>query len=73
MSHWIVDRVEGELAILEGPEGFVERPLRELPEGLKEGEALDAELRRVTALSEAEARLARLRAQSPPDDGDMEL
>ncbi|MCB9746464.1 MAG: hypothetical protein H6740_28060 [Alphaproteobacteria bacterium] len=76
MRHWIVDRIEGERAILEGPDGaFVERALAELPKGLQEGETLNARMRRTRRRqpSEGEAILARLKASAPEDEGEIEL
>lgn len=64
-----VDRIEGDRAILDaGPHGMIEVPAALLPAGAGEGSVLCLALlpeARQAALSDAEARLARLKARSP--------
>ncbi len=70
----VVDRIEGDFAVLELDGVEVTWPKRHLPAGAGEGSAL----RMTVALdpmdrSEAEARLERLRARTPQGDGPIDL
>ncbi len=38
---FVVDRIEGEVAVLEGPDGFRDVVLAELPDGIREGDVLE--------------------------------
>lgn len=40
MEYWVVDRIEGDLAVCEHGEQTEAIPLRELPQGLREGDCL---------------------------------
>lgn len=69
----VVDRIEGQRAVLEFDGEIIDVPLSALPAGVGEGAVLvfvRAEAPQVR--DEAEARLARLRATSPPGD-DIDL
>lgn len=68
----VVDRIEGEQAVLEVGGRLVDVPLSELPPGVKEGDRLTFQLAPVD-LSAAEDRLARLKARTPQGPGDFEL
>lgn len=69
-----VDRMEGDVAVLEVMGRFVDWPMGALPPGCHEGDRL-----RVTMtaedpeLDEASARLARLRAASSDEDDEIDL
>ncbi len=68
---WVVDRIEGSLAVLEGDGGTLEKPLSELPAGVAEGWVLRADFQR----DEAEERrredavTERFDALASDDDG----
>lgn len=72
----VVDRIEGDRAVLELDGKTIDVPVSWLPEGVGEGAVLrlsvdpDAGARR---LAEAEARLARLRARSSQTPDSMDL
>ncbi len=68
----VVDRIEGDVAVLEIGGRTVDVPLAELPAGVKEGDRLSF---RVEApdTSAAEDRLARLRAKTKQGPGDFDL
>ena len=69
----VVDRVEGDLAVLEVDGRTVDWPLALLPEGTAEGTALSFEVAIASAsVDDAAARLARLRARTP-QSGDVDL
>lgn len=59
----VVDRIEGDRAVLDLGSERVDLPLSALPTGLKEGDRLSITVEAAPALSAAEARLARLRAR----------
>lgn len=68
----MVDRIEGERAVVEFGGELHDIPLACLPEGTREGDRLSfTNLGRDTA--EAEARLARLRAKTPQGPGTIDL
>lgn len=68
----VVDRIEGDTAVIEVGSRTIEVPLAELPAGVKEGDGLA--FRIVPAdTSAAEARLARLRAKSQQGPGSFDL
>ena len=69
----VVDRIEGQRAVVEFDGEMIEIPVTALPEGAGEG-AILALVRREApdVLAEAEARLARLRALGPAGD-DIDL
>ena len=68
----VVDRIEGDVAVLEIAGRAVDVPLAELPAGVKEGDRLTFHLAPAD-LSEADARLARLRAKTPQGPGSFDL
>lgn len=72
-----VDRIEGSVAVLElSVSGdTVDWPVTALPPGVVEGQRLQIAVTTCggAALDEAEARLQRLRARSPDDDGEIDL
>jgi hypothetical protein len=68
----VVDRIEGETAVLEVDGILVEVPASSLPPGCAEGDTL--ELQRVASSSaEDDARLERLRDTTDQGPGDFEL
>ena len=63
----VVDRVEGDVAVLDFNGTSLDVPLAALPEGAGEGSVLTLALSSESdALSEAEARLERLKKKNPP-------
>ena len=60
-----VDRIEGEVAVVEIGQLLVDIPLSHLPEGVKEGDVLEVVLR--DPLVDATATVKRLRARDPGD------
>lgn len=77
MKEWIIDRIEGDIAIVEYRGQYFDIPLCLLPD-LKEGSTLQIQLiekdpKQYTILEEAEARLNRLkqRSEPPPDVFDL--
>ncbi len=72
----VVDRFEGDLAVLEVGATHVDVPRALLPAGTREGDVLslvkDAAAT-AEALSDAEARLARLKAKTPQGPGTFDL
>ncbi len=72
----VIDRIEGARAILEISGQTFDIPLALLPSGAKEGDVLRLILDAAAttdAVSEAEARLARLRERSNPGPGTFDL
>ena len=68
-----IDRIEGATAVLEVGGTFVDWPLAALPAGAKEGSRYTLSFAAASAdTSEAEARLARLKARTP-QSGDIDL
>jgi len=68
-----VDRFEGDTAVLEVAGAFVDWPRAALPADAREGSRYTLTLAEApTDLSEAEARLARLKAKTP-QSGDIDL
>lgn len=72
----VVDRVEGDVAVLEVAGTQVDWPLAALPDGVVEGQRMSFTISRVSSdtrqEAEARARLDRLRAKGPPP-GDVDL
>lgn len=68
----VVDRIEGDTAVLEIAGRLVDVPVAELPSGLKEGDRLAFTLV-PPETSDAEARLARLRAKTDQGPGSFDL
>lgn len=68
----VVDRFEGERAVLEVDGELVDVPRSALPTGAKEGDVLTWR-QETPSLEEAQARLARLRARTPAVDDDIDL
>ena len=71
----IIDRIEGERAILEIGEELVEVPLSVLPRGAREGDSLvlhpaGSDISATAQLKETVERVERLRAS---DSGDMDI
>ena len=64
----VVDRIEGDVAVLDINGTSLDVPLAALPEGAGEGSPLTLILGETdgSALSEAEARLERLKQKNPP-------
>ena len=60
----VVDRIEGDRAVLDLGSERVDLPLSALPAGLKEGDRLSIQVEAAPTLSAAEARIARLRARA---------
>lgn len=72
----VVDRIEGDIAVLDIEGTQVDLPAASLPEGAAEGSVLALVLDpdgEAAARAAGEARLARLRAASGDDEGDFEL
>lgn len=72
----VIDRIEGDIAVLVLGEHRVELPLAALPAGAHEGAVLRLvldESEEARILAENEARLARLRARSPMKGGVLDL
>ena len=72
-----IDRIEGDRAVLEfaggtGTPETVDVPLGSLPAGCKEGDLVSFAAQSAS-LAEAEARLARLKAQTPQGPGSFDL
>ena len=68
----VVDRIEGEVAVLELSGRSVDVPLTELPPGVKEGDRLSFVVL-APPPDEAAERLARLRAATPQGPGSFDL
>lgn len=71
MTTMVVDRIEGDRAVLEVGDERIEVPVSVLPEGAGEGSVLSFALDTTSEAAiraEAEARLERLKASSPDDD-----
>ena len=68
----LVDRFEGDQAVLEIAGRRVDVPRSELPEGTREGDRLSFVVAPADT-SAAEARLARLRAKTPQGPGSFDL
>jgi hypothetical protein len=68
----VVDRIEGERAVLEGGGERFELPASLLPPGTREGDVLTF-TRLSPDLSAARARLDRLRARDPGGSGPVDL
>lgn len=70
-----IDRIEGEMAVLEAAGATWDWPLAALPEGAAEGVQFDLHFTRVVPDTQAaSARLQRLRARDPdPDSDDIDL
>ena len=65
----VVDRIEGSRAVVEFDGEMIEIPASALPPGAGEGAVLVfAQGDASSVLADAEARLARLKAKSPPGD-----
>ena len=77
MKNWIVDRIEGEIAIIESDGEFFEINIRFLPEVIEgtqlQVQKIEHELGESAKLDEAQARLERLkkRSEPPPDVFDL--
>jgi hypothetical protein len=68
----VIDRFEGDVAVVEFGTTFLHLPVAALPEGCREGDVLV--ISRVPGdLSDAEARLARLKATSDQGPGSFDL
>jgi hypothetical protein len=68
----VVDRIEGDQAVLDVGGRTVDVPLAVLPEGVREGDRLTFVVAPADT-SEADARLARLRAKTPQGPGSFDL
>lgn len=68
----VVDRIEGDVAVLEIDGKRIDVPLSALPPGTKEGDELVLSLQKVSA-SDAKERLERLKktAKQGPDEFDL--
>ena len=65
----IIDRFEGQTAIIECGTEYFEIPIAALPEGAKEGDSLEINLSNQSQTqNETEERLARLKSQDAGDD-----
>lgn len=68
----VVDRIEGDVAVLEVDGRMVDFPAAALPEGTREGDTL--QLSRAPAdTAAAEARLRRLKSRTPQGSGPIDL
>lgn len=69
----VVDRIEGDMAVLEIGGKCVDVPLAALPEGLREGDLLEIRKAPASAAGEAMGALARLKKRFPqgPDTIDL--
>lgn len=68
----VVDRIEGDVAVLEIGGRTVDVPLTELPSGVKEGDRLAFTVQAPDTTA-AEERLKRLRAKSDQGPGSFDL
>lgn len=68
----VVDRIEGERAVLEMDGEVVDVPLSVLPAGVKEGDVLAVSVQAADAAT-GEARLARLKSRTPQGGGTFNL
>ena len=68
----VVDRIEDDVAVLEIGGRTVDVPLNDLPPGVKEGDRLTFQIAPADT-TEAEARLARLRAKTTQGPGSFDL
>jgi hypothetical protein len=68
----IVDRIEGTRAVVEIEGELIDLPLSALPADVKEGDRLSVVVVPADP-TEAQARLARLRARTPQGGGDIDL
>ena len=68
MSNIIIDRFEGELAIVECNGDFFEIPQALLPKDSSEGDLLHISVSKPNNFSEAEAQLERLRERDTGED-----
>lgn len=80
MTRATLDRIEDDVAVLVVEGRQVTRPLRELPEGVREGDVLDLDTlevdREATEALRARVREARQRStrgKKPPPSGDFDL
>ncbi|MCP3144054.1 DUF3006 domain-containing protein [Pyxidicoccus xibeiensis] len=80
MPRATLDRIEDDVAVLIVEGRQLTRPLRELPEGVREGDVLDLDTlvvdREATKALRAQVREARQRAKrgkKPPPSGDFDL
>lgn len=69
----IVDRIEGDTAVLEIGNTRVDVPLAELPPGVKEGDTLAFTIGPAASTDHAEKRLERLRARTRQGPGSFDL
>ena len=70
----VIDRIEGDRAVLEVDGELIDFPVGALPPGSREGGVLLIQPGSAAdSLAEAEARLARLRARTPQNDTDIDL
>ncbi|MFZ5480399.1 MAG: DUF3006 domain-containing protein [Myxococcota bacterium] len=69
----VVDRIEGEVAVLEIAGRLVDVPASLLPEGALEGDRLVLARGPAADLTDAEARLKRLKAKTPQGQGPIDL
>jgi hypothetical protein len=69
----VVDRIEGEVAVVEIAGVTTDIPLSELPPGVKEGDQLVFSVVPRSAEDEAKARLERLRSTTPQGPGSFDL
>jgi L-alanine-DL-glutamate epimerase-like enolase superfamily enzyme len=69
----VVDRIEGDVAVLEIAGRRVDVPASELPAGTKEGDRLAFSRLAAEDDADAKARLARLKARTPQGSGPIDL
>jgi hypothetical protein len=69
----VVDRIEGEFAVVEIGGAKVDVPLADLPPGVREGDRLAFTVLPPSPDDEAAARLARLKARTPQGPGSFDL
>ena len=73
----VVDRIEGDYAVVELGGRRVDVPLAELPAGVREGDQLTFQVLAAApdaaSLEEAAARLERLKARTPQGPGSFDL
>ncbi len=67
-----VDRIEGDMAVIEVEGRLIDFPLHALPSGVKEGDTLVMSILPPDP-RDAEARLQRLKARSPQGAGTIDL
>ena len=64
----VIDRIEGEFAVLEVDGVSVDWPLKSLPVGTREGDVFEWNFQPVSSVEDTEEQLKRLRESGPKGD-----